>query len=708
MGFFGGGTTTTTTQQNQTNQFQPDPTLMKEWQGVIGTAGGLTDWMVNNAPPQAGVAPPTDLTSQWWQNAGNQNVTGPPEMSGIMGGFADVYNNMSAMGQDPSQINLPSNFNFAPGGINFNNPYSSGVPQMQGPANINQDWSSYLVSPDKVSASQVNARDVNAPAPVDPIQLQNLLKVSAPQLENYQFNERFLQNVNAPNLQNFQMQAAPSVAPSGLATTQNWTDPGTAQQYMSPYTQNVVDVQTQKAIQDWQQATEGQRAQAAASGAYGGSRQAVEEATGQRDLQLQLAQIQATGLQNAYQQGAQQFNTQQALGQQAQQFNIQSAMQAALANQQAQQQANVQNLSSFLQTQGLGAQTGLQAAMANQGANLSVGGQNLQALLQTQGLGAGLGMQAQLANQQQGLQTALANQQAQEFGRQQQMQASLANQQTNLQGQLANQQTGLQAALANQQTGLQAGLAAKQLGMQGALANQQTGLQTGIVNQQALMQALAQQYQGGLAGAMQTQQLGMQGQIAGGQLGLQGAQAQEALRQAQQGINLSAAGQAAGVLNQMGGMNLAGYQAGLMGLSAQQQAALSQQGMAQQQQDVATANAWQNLMTPLQAQAYMASILGQQPVPYTTTGQMTGTQQVTAPPPSIFGQLLGGLLTAAGGAGALGWKPLQSKTGGLVNTAHKARGGRVHGDAAADRAQVLEILREKGLTRAHGGLASVM
>src|SRR5215471_2521598 len=206
------------------------------------------------------------------------------------------------------------------------------------------------------------------------------MQVYGPQLQNYQMGP--YQNVNAPNLQNFQMQAAGNVAPQAQATTQSWTDPGTAAQFMSPYTQQVADVQKQRAIEDYNQQLEATRGQASAAGAYGGTRQAVQEATGQRDLQLQLAQIQATGLQNAYQQAQQQFNQQQQLGQQAQQFNIGTGLQAALANQQAQQQANVQNLSAFLQTQGLGAQTGLQAALANQAAGLNVGGQNLQALLQ--------------------------------------------------------------------------------------------------------------------------------------------------------------------------------------------------------------------------------------------------------------------------------------------------------------------------------------
>src|SRR5215831_9953289 len=107
-----GGSNTQTTKSDQTTNYQPDLTLMHEWQNVEGTVGGLTDWLTNNAPPQASVAAPTDLTSQWWQQAG-QSGQGP-DTSGIMGAYGDVYNNAGAMQRDPNDINLPGSFNFQP------------------------------------------------------------------------------------------------------------------------------------------------------------------------------------------------------------------------------------------------------------------------------------------------------------------------------------------------------------------------------------------------------------------------------------------------------------------------------------------------------------------------------------------------------------------------------------------------------------------
>jgi hypothetical protein len=84
-----------------------------------------------------------------------------------------------------------------------------------------------------------------------------------------------------------------------------------AQQYMSPYMQNVVDVQQQQAKRqaDIQNQTLG--AQAARSGAFGGGRDAIMRSQANAELQRNLQGIQATGLQNAYQQGMQQFNAEQ-------------------------------------------------------------------------------------------------------------------------------------------------------------------------------------------------------------------------------------------------------------------------------------------------------------------------------------------------------------------------------------------------------------
>ena len=105
--------------------------------------------------------------------------------------------------------------------------------------------------------------------------------------------------------------------------TKSFTDPGTATNYMSPYMQNVVDVQSQQARRQADIAAQTQQAQAARSGAFGGARDYISRAQGNADLQRNLANIQATGSQNAYQQGMQQFNAEQGANQAAANLNAQ-------------------------------------------------------------------------------------------------------------------------------------------------------------------------------------------------------------------------------------------------------------------------------------------------------------------------------------------------------------------------------------------------
>lgn len=78
------------------------------------------------------------------------------------------------------------------------------------------------------------------------------------------------------------------------------TNPAFQQAFMSPYMQNVVDVQKAEAIRDYGRQLPGMQAAATRAGAFGGSRQAIVESEGQRNLQNQMAQIQATGAQRAF------------------------------------------------------------------------------------------------------------------------------------------------------------------------------------------------------------------------------------------------------------------------------------------------------------------------------------------------------------------------------------------------------------------------
>jgi len=78
-------------------------------------------------------------------------------------------------------------------------------------------------------------------------------------------------------------------------------------QYMSPYMQNVTDVQKEQAIRDFNRLGGQRQAQAVQSGAFGGSRAAVQEGLAEEGLLDRMAQIQATGQQRAFDSASQQF-----------------------------------------------------------------------------------------------------------------------------------------------------------------------------------------------------------------------------------------------------------------------------------------------------------------------------------------------------------------------------------------------------------------
>lgn len=77
--------------------------------------------------------------------------------------------------------------------------------------------------------------------------------------------------------------------------------------YMSPYMQNVVNIGKREAArQSGIQGTQ-QQAQAAQAGAFGGGRDAIMRAERERNLGMQLSDIQDKGMQSAYDQAATQF-----------------------------------------------------------------------------------------------------------------------------------------------------------------------------------------------------------------------------------------------------------------------------------------------------------------------------------------------------------------------------------------------------------------
>lgn len=349
--------------------------------------------------------------------------------------------------------------------------------------------------------------------------------VSTSDLKQYQLGaaERVMpMTVQSPTIQAAQAQYAPELrayqmGPAQQVRTQSFAAPGYAGAYMSPYMQSVVDIQQREAQRQADIAATARGQRYARAGAFGGARQAIENAEAARNLAMQKGDIQATGLQSAYQQAQQQFNAEQA-----------ARLQASLANQQAGLTVGQQNLASALGTQQLGTQTGLQTALANLNASQQAAVQNAANQLQAYGLTAQQALQAALANQQAGITTGTQNLAAQlgtqQLGAQQNLQAQLANQQAQLQAQqLAEQskQYGYGQQMQAAGLGAQYGQAAQQLNEQSAQFGAGLGLQ-------------------GLQTALQSaQQLGQLGQTQFGQnLGLNQLLAQYGGQQQQQAQNI--------------------------------------------------------------------------------------------------------------------------------------------------------------------------
>jgi len=223
-----------------------------------------------------------------------------------------------------------------------------------------------------------------------------------------------------------------TVSPERASTT-SFASPNAASAYMSPYMQSVVDVQQREAQRSADIAGTQRAARATQSGAFGGSRQAIENAEAARNLATQKGDIQAAGLQSAYQQAQGQFNVEQQARLQAQLANQQTGLQGQLANQQmgyntqqAGEAARQFGYGQQMQAAGLGAQYGLAANQLNaqqQQFGAGLGLQGLQAGMQ------GLGQYGTLTNNLQQQQQNLANLQNAYGTQAQQQQQNILSQQ---------------------------------------------------------------------------------------------------------------------------------------------------------------------------------------------------------------------------------------------------------------------------------------
>ena len=111
--------------------------------------------------------------------------------------------------------------------------------------------------------------------------------------------------------------SAPSADMGGF-TTQSYTTPGVAQQYMNPYLQAVLEPQIAEAARKAEINRVKNAGRMTQAGSYGGSRQAILEAENQRNMLRNMADITGRGYAEAYGVGQDQFNKEQQAARDAQ------------------------------------------------------------------------------------------------------------------------------------------------------------------------------------------------------------------------------------------------------------------------------------------------------------------------------------------------------------------------------------------------------
>lgn len=304
----------------------------------------------------------------------------------------------------------------------------------------------------------------------------------------YRPSTDFTQGIGAGQYQAGQFSPGFNYTPQGITT--GLGPVGSVESYMSPYQSAVSDIEAREAQRAADIASTARGAKFAQAGAFGGARQAIENAEAARNLATQMGDIRARGLQGAYD---------RALAQRAQEAQL--GMTAQQATETARQFGAER-----------GAQFGLEAQKAGEASRQ---------------FGAQYGMQG--LNQL--LEARRAAEQAQQFGASQQMTAAQLQAQYGLSAQ--------QAQEAARQFNAGQMLNAAQLQAQFGLDAQKAGeMSRQFAAQQAQQQAqLAAQY--GLAGAQQTEA----SRQFGAQYGLQGLQQQIAAAQALGGLGTQQYGQ---------------------------------------------------------------------------------------------------------------------------------------------------------------------
>ena len=115
--------------------------------------------------------------------------------------------------------------------------------------------------------------------------------------------------------------SAPLAEQAQYGDMSSFTDSGIASQYMNPYISNVLDTQKARLNQNFNEQQLGRDAAAVQAGAFGNSRRGVQDAIAERELNMQMNELDAQGLAAAYQQGSALFGQEQQMDMANRQLN---------------------------------------------------------------------------------------------------------------------------------------------------------------------------------------------------------------------------------------------------------------------------------------------------------------------------------------------------------------------------------------------------
>lgn len=145
-------------------------------------------------------------------------------------------------------------------------------------------------------------------ASLSPMQLQ-----VGEDLKNMQVPSQFVTGTGYAGEGQNAVRAGGNAVSQGISALQGFNNPSQTQSFMSPYIQNVIDVNKAEALRDAQKQLVGANLASARQGSYGGARNALMQSETDRNLQTQMGKIQATGMQNAFD-SAQKMQQAQATG----------------------------------------------------------------------------------------------------------------------------------------------------------------------------------------------------------------------------------------------------------------------------------------------------------------------------------------------------------------------------------------------------------